>query len=95
MTGPAGDAWTADDNRKLLAMIEAKTPVAVIARKLKRTVEAPNPRAASSRGARPPCRTIGTTSAAAMPAPIDPYKRNWEYIGQPREVDWLRLFLTR
>lgn len=42
MTGPrpAGDPWTADDDQKLLTMIEAKTPVAVIARKLKRTVGA-------------------------------------------------------
>jgi len=42
MTGPrpAGDAWTADDDRKLMAMIEAKTHVATIARKLKRTIGA-------------------------------------------------------
>jgi hypothetical protein len=42
MTGPrpAGDAWTAEDDRKLIAMIEAKTHVATIARKLKRSVGA-------------------------------------------------------
>jgi hypothetical protein len=34
------DAWTADDDRKLMAVIEAKTSVAVIAHKLKRTVGA-------------------------------------------------------
>jgi hypothetical protein len=42
MTGPhpARDAWTADDDRTLMAMFAAKTPVAVIARKLKRSVGA-------------------------------------------------------
>jgi hypothetical protein len=42
MTGPrpAGDPWTADDDRTLMAMIAAKTPVAVIARKLNRTIGA-------------------------------------------------------
>jgi hypothetical protein len=37
---PAGDAWTPEDDRKLMAMIEAKTHVAKIASKLKRTVGA-------------------------------------------------------
>jgi hypothetical protein len=42
MTGPrpAGDAWTADDDRKLMAMFDAKTDVATTARKLKRSVGA-------------------------------------------------------
>jgi hypothetical protein len=42
MTGPrpAGDIWTADDDRKLMSMMEAKTDVGMIARKLKRTIGA-------------------------------------------------------
>jgi hypothetical protein len=42
MTGPrpAGETWTPDDDRKLKAMIEAKTATATIARKLKRTIGA-------------------------------------------------------
>jgi hypothetical protein len=31
-------------------------------------------------------------AAAAMPTPIDPYQRNWEYIGRPRLIGRLRFF---
>jgi hypothetical protein len=59
MTGPrpAGYAWTADDDQKLMAMIEAKTSVAVIAHKLKRTVGAVQSRRAKLR------RLTNTTSS--------------------------------
>jgi hypothetical protein len=42
MTGPrpAGETWTADDDRRLMSMTEVKTDVATIARKLKRTTGA-------------------------------------------------------
>jgi hypothetical protein len=42
MTGPrpAGPAWTTEDDRKLLAMLEAGMDKQLIARKLKRTLAA-------------------------------------------------------
>jgi hypothetical protein len=51
MTGPrpAGDAWTADDDRKLLAMSETKMQLAIISRKLKRTIGAVQSRRAKLR----------------------------------------------
>jgi hypothetical protein len=51
MTGPrpAGDAWTADDDRNLLAMSEAKMQLAIISRKLKRTIGAVQSRRAKLR----------------------------------------------
>jgi hypothetical protein len=51
MTGPrpTGEIWTADDDRKLMAMTEAKTALATIARKLKRTIGAVQSRRAKLR----------------------------------------------
>jgi len=51
MTGtrPAGDAWTADDDRKLLAMSEANMQLAIISRKVKRTIGAVQSRRAKLR----------------------------------------------
>ena len=51
MTGPrpASEAWTPDDDRKLLAMSEAKMHITLMARKLKRTVGAVQSRRAKLR----------------------------------------------
>jgi hypothetical protein len=66
MTGPrpAGDPWTVDDDRGLMAMIEAKTPVALIARKLKRTVGAVQSRRSKLRRLARPATVEAASSAS-------------------------------